>query len=81
MLNCTVHITHILPVTLGKKEQPKAPLIPTVNTEEQQTVSSPNPSGKIHTKEQLIEEYPDHFKGIGRFPEHTKFISGREQNQ
>ena len=28
----------------------------------------PNPSGKIHTKEQLIEEYPDCFKGIGRFP-------------
>ena len=39
-----------------------------VNVEKQQTVSSPNSSGKIHTKEQLIEEYPDHFKGIGRFP-------------
>ena len=67
-LNCAVCITHILPVTLGNKEQPKALLIPMVNAEKQQTVSTPNPSGKIHTKEQLIEEYPDHFKGIGRFP-------------
>ena len=39
-----------------------------VNAEKQQTVSTPNPSGKIQTKEQLIEEYPDHFKRIGRFP-------------
>ena len=39
-----------------------------VNTEKQQTFSLPNPSGKIHTKKQLIEEYPDYFKGIGRFP-------------
>ena len=43
-------------------------MIPMVNVEIQQTVSTPNPSGKIHTKEQLMEEYPDHFKGIGRFP-------------
>ena len=57
-----------LPVTMGNKEQPKAPLIPMVNAEKQQTFSPPNPSGKIHTKEQLIEEYPDCFKGIGRFP-------------
>ena len=38
------------------------------NAEKQQTFSPPNPSVKIHTKEQLIEEYPDHFNGIGRFP-------------
>ena len=62
-LNCAVCITHILPVTLGNKEQPKAPLIPMVNAEKQQTSSTPNPSGKIRTKEQLIEEYPDRFKG------------------
>ena len=39
-----------------------------VNAEKWQAVSTNNPSGKIHTKEQLIEEYPDHFKEIGRFP-------------
>ena len=67
-LNCAVHITHIVSVTLGNKEQPKAPLIPMGNAEKQQTFSLPNPSGKILTKKQLIEEYPDCFKGIGRFP-------------
>ena len=78
-LNCAVCITHNSPVTLGKKEQqkeqPKTSPKPTVNAEKQPTDSPvllmkppPNPSGKIHTKEQLIEEYPDCFKGIGRFP-------------
>ena len=38
-LNCAVHITHISPVTLGKKEQPKASPIPMVNAEKQPTDS------------------------------------------
>ena len=40
-INCAVCITHISPAILGNKEKPKAPLIPMVNAEKQQTFSPP----------------------------------------
>ena len=60
-LNCVVRITHVTPVTLDKKYH-------AINGIDWHAGTIPQKTGRIISREQLIQEYSDCFKGVGRFP-------------
>ena len=60
-LNCAVRITHLAPVMLDKKDYVN-------NSKDWHASTIPQKSGRIISREQLIQEFTDCFKGVGTFP-------------
>ena len=63
-LNCAVRITHESLKLLDKESHN---MVRHDGTSQHPVTQTPK-SGHISSKEQLIKDYPDNFKGIGRFP-------------
>ena len=64
-LNCAVRITPVTPVKLDKKDRANIGMDWCAGT-------IPQKSGRIISRGQLIQEYPDHFTRVGRFPDTYK---------
>ena len=76
-LNCAVRITHESPKLLDKESHN---VVRHYGTSPHPVAQTPK-SGYISSKEQLIKDYPDHFKVIGRFPRTYKIHLKRMQSQ
>ena len=76
-LNSVVRITHESPKLLGIESHN---MVRHDSTSPHPVAQTPK-SGYISSKEQLIKDYPDCFKGIGRFPGTCKIHLQRMQTQ